>query len=168
MLDARAARQPRALRLERARLQAQKWHEAAEGLPALMHALLQHMQAHKPRGIKPVLDSRRVAYADAQLSMHAPQPALQEEVEAIICASKSRTSRLFLHWVRQPQKSAVVLDFSSYLARLVVAQHALSESYLPVVELCCARMVLHRLHPTLWPESTHAHHARDATACEAP
>ena len=113
-----------------------------------------------------LLDRCRVAYEDTQLKLHAPQPALQELFEAIVCAPASREGRLLARWVQQQQQQLsrqtegsangssssgqTVLDFIQYLSRLIVAQHSLSSSYLQPIQLCTSRLVLEQLQPHLW------------------
>eukprot|EP00900_Chrysochromulina_parva_P014840 jgi/Chrpa1/23357/Chrysochromulina_OHIO_Genome00009010-RA len=109
---------------------AQAQAEALSDKRARMHLLVE------------ALGRCRCVYEDAQIVIHAPQPALQESFEAAVCARRAREGRLLHQWVdlfeKQLRKGAdaagemytpppqVVLDFVVYLSRLVVAQHGLS------------------------------------------
>ena len=188
LLSLRQARQPRLMRLERARLQIEDATKRTrnEALRALSWQL--HLRAASRRSeaeeseLRSLLDRCRVVYEDAHLSLHAPQPALQELFEAIVSSPHSREGRLLARWTQQQKQNlagasagggaaaaaapsataGVVLDFANYIARLIIAQHALPPLYLPQVQLCTTRLLLRELQPALWPLFGERAAARDA------
>lgn len=147
---------------------AQAQAEALSDKRARMHLLVE------------ALGRCRCVYEDAQIVIHAPQPALQESFEAAVCARRAREGRLLHQWVdlfeKQLRKGAdaagemytpppqVVLDFVVYLSRLVVAQHGLS-GLLPQVSVCTARLLFPAVQAPLWNAASARNRTRDERMC---
>lgn len=112
------------------------------------------------------------------MSLHAPQPTVQEGFEATICSPHAREGRLLARWVDafehrklrasqcdgrtfEAPSPLVVLDFVEYLSRLVVAQHSLQKC-LQQVNVCTARLLLSTVQPALWMMVTERNQHRDS------
>ena len=123
--------------------------------------------------LQQLLNRYRVVYQDSHLSLHAPQPAVQELFEELVCAPQTREGRLLGRWVQlRPgvlplagsvvPTPTVVVDFANYVSRLITAQHALPAEYLAAVTLSTFRLLLQLLHPSLWSVLAQHH-----TMCDA-